>query len=179
MATFVAAIIAALSGIVSLVVTTVFNWSSVQRSAHRDLLSPYMPTLSKELHQIIACSDMISKCKSTESVRSWHDRALESQTVLKGIRTELRYPLWGIDIGLHTITRLPNWVENTRKHPKVSKKLLVHGNKLGKLIDLTILDCYQTGLPPKAFAKWRIKRRSQKLRSEFKKFGAQKKVSRP
>jgi len=176
LATLVAAIVAAFSGVFSLILTSVFNWSNVQRNAHRDLLSPYMPVLSKELHQIIACSDMISKSKTTESVRSWHDRALESQTVLKNMRTELRYPLWGIDVGLHTITRLPNWVENARKCPNVAKNLLTHGDKLGYLIDLAILDCYRRGLPPTAFAKWRIKRRAEKLRAEFRKFGDERKA---
>lgn len=176
LATLVAALVAAFSGVLSLIITSVFNWSSVQRNAHRDLLSPYMSVLSKELHQIIACSDMISKSKTTESLRNWHDRALESQRVLKSIRVELRYPLWGIDIGIHTLVRLPNWVENTKRHPRVTDKLLAHGDKLGNLIDLTILDCYKRGLPPRYMYKFRIKRRAEKLRNEFKKFGDERKA---
>lgn len=177
-ATLVAAIVAAFSGVLSLVITTVFNWTSLQRNAHRDLLAPYMSTLSKELHQIIACSDMISRAKSDESVKSWNDRAAESQSQLKSIRTELRYPLWGVDVGLQTLTRLPNWIKNARKHPDVTKNLLEHGDKLGELIDLIILDCYKRGLPPSVIGRWRVKRRAQKLRTEFRSFG-EKRRARP
>ena len=109
--TLIAALIAAITSLINILISVIAGKYSEFRSAHRKSLQSYIEPLGKELHQILATSNVyIERMTSGESQDKWVERATEATNNLKELRWSVRYPLWGVDEGIRTLTRLFDWL---------------------------------------------------------------------
>lgn len=149
--TLLAAVIAAVVSLVTLLLNILTTRSAELRKVHRDVLTTHIHDLGDCLHQTIATSNIILKNKTDESVANWREKATSAKTRLKTLRIKLRYPLWGLDSSFKTISLLPDWIEHVRQYPEHSAVVLKRGNALGQLLDRTIRKCYMRGRSPSWF----------------------------
>jgi len=167
--TLIAAIIAALSSIITLVINLIASRSSEMRVAYRNSLNPYLSDLSNEIYSTIARSKIITKAKSATAITSWRNRAKESKTKLKEIRLMLRYQLWGITDSMRTLALLPDWIEHARRFPGYSDELLRKEHALGVALDNAILTAYTNGRRPNWLEQVRVRYAAKNLREVYKK----------
>ena len=147
--TLIAALIAAAVSILSLMTNVLSQHSAELRKAHRETLEHYIHDLGDSLHSTIATSNILLKAQTDPAIQNWRAKAETAKTKLKELRTKLRYPLWGLDKGLKTISRLPDWVEHARSAPEHAQTILKAGESLGHSLDSTIRKCYMLGRPPR------------------------------
>jgi len=169
-ATLIAAIIAALSSIVTLVINLIAGRSSEFRVAYRESLNPFLTELSDEIYSTIARTKIMTQTKSEVSLENWRIRAKESKTRLKEIRLKLRYQLWGITDSMRTLALLPDWIEHARPLPnqQYSNELLRRGHSLGIALDKAILNAYNNGRHPNWIERSRVNKADQNLRDVYK-----------
>ena len=148
-ATLIAAGIAAGASVITLVLQFIEQRSAEMRAAYRTGLHEHLSPLGEAIHQTLACSTILLKAnKSEEAYRKWRDRGREAQTKLKGLRIRVRYQLWGLDEGLNTLTRIPDWTDHARKDPKRADQLLWCAKRLGEMLDRGIRAAYYSGTTP-------------------------------
>jgi ElaB/YqjD/DUF883 family membrane-anchored ribosome-binding protein len=153
LATLIAAIVAALASLLTLLTAK----PTEIRAANRKTLEAIIYDLSTSVHQLIATSNILLKNKSEESRDNWKEKAETAKKTLKEIRPKIRYALWGIDESLQTLTRLPDFTLYTLADIDVAKKVVRRGSRLGDAIDKCIRDCYLNGRAPTFYERWTIK----------------------
>jgi hypothetical protein len=168
--TLIAALIAAIVSIISLFVHLIAQHSAELRKAHRETLESFMHDLGESLYSTIATSDILLKAQSPPSIINWRKRADDAKTRLKELRAKLRYPLWGLDKALKTISRLPDWIEHARQSPNHARNILRAGVSLGRSLDSTIRKCYMYGRPPRLHERLIVKYKRWRLEKEYLKF---------
>lgn len=166
-ATLIAAAVAALASVAGLVLNLVAQTRAEVRQANRALLGPHLNDLARSLHEVLASATILSKARTDKSRENWRKRAADAQGRIKGFRSELRYPLWGIHEGLRVISRLPNWLEHTHDLPEVAQELWADGNRLRNALDLAIRDAYVWGRPPSRRRRRRVNYFARRLRTLY------------
>ncbi len=170
--TLVAALLAAFASLLSLFISLRAQHTSEIRIAYRKHLEPYITDLSNYLHQTVATANvLVHKTEEThkKQYQKWREESIESANRLKELRPKLRYPLWGLDEGIRTITRFPSWVDQNRKNPKINK-ILHAGDRLRRAIDYSVRHSYLGGRPPTLIEKLLVKIFAQKLRAVYRSF---------
>ncbi len=165
--TLVAALIAAAVSIATLVVNVATQRSAELRRAHRDTLENFIHDLGESLHSTVATSNILLKAQTDPAILNWRARADAAQAKLKELRMKLRYPLWGLDKGLNTISRLHNWVEHARAYPTYSENILRRGKSLGRTLDSTIRKCYMRGRSPRIDERLRVFYKRMRLEKAY------------
>ena len=171
--TLIAAIIAALASLITLILNFFASRASEFRAAHREILKPHLHDLSQALYSTIATTKILSEAKTEPAIENWRERANDAKSQLKDLRIRLRYPLWGITDSMNTLSRIPDWIEHARPLPsKHSSALFKRGRSLGIYLDGAIRNSYAKGRPPTwvdrarvAFAKWRLERTYKGMKS--------------
>lgn len=177
-ATLAAAIVAAVVSLVTLLLNITTKRSAELRKAHRDVLANHLEELGQALHQTLATSHILLKNRSEESTANWREKAAEAKTKLKALRMKLRYPLWGLDSALKTISVLPDWTDHVRQHPEHSSVLIKRGSALGEALDNTIRKCYLDGRSPNWVEIRRANLRRSALEKAYRDFQDRPKVPR-
>lgn len=169
--TLLAAVIAAVVSLMTLLLNILTARSAELRKVHRDVLTTHIHDLGDCLHQTVATSNILLKNKTDESIANWRDKAAAAKSKLKALRIKLRYPLWGLDSAFKTISLLPDWIDHVRLYPEHSAIVLDKGNALGQLLDRTVRRCYMRGRSPNwleiQLVNWR-RRQLEKAYESFK-----------
>jgi len=171
-ATLVAALVAAIASIFTLVINIRAASSAEMRLAHRQALEKYVHELSGAIHSTIATANILTKAKTEPALQNWRDRADEAQAKLKELRILLRYQLWGITDAIGTLSRLPDWVENSRRFPEHSQKVFSKGRALGRHIDIAIRNSYLQGRRPTWLECIKVNYAARQLETTYAKFRA-------
>lgn len=157
--TFIAAVIAAIVSLISLV-----SSKSIEKHiAYRKTLEDHIEELGYAIHTTLATSKILLKTKTDDSTNNWREKSNKAQRLLKELYVSLRYPLWGLTEGLRALTRLPDWMENAKKVPNYSEKLFLKGKKLGAELDRAIRNSYNYGRAPNYFEQIRVKKAVSEL----------------
>ena len=134
LATLIASVIAAGAALLSLI----SQRRSEFRAAHRKVLEPHLSLMAGIIHETVATSVIITKTNSNEAAKNWREKALGPKKQLQELRPQLRYPLWGIGDAIHTLSRLPDWVEHARDWPAYASGLTERGDRLAKALDFSV-----------------------------------------
>ncbi|KAB1065079.1 hypothetical protein [Salibacter halophilus] len=170
-ATLIAAGIAAVISIFTLMLTLFFNRKSEIRSARRKSLEEFIYDVADSVHQLIAISNILLKNKTPESRSNWTDKANKAKMKLKALRPKIRYALWGLDKPIKVLTRLPDYTQYTLESDEVSKKTVKRGSNLGDALDNCIRKCYLNGRSPRFYEIWWLRFlawKCEKPRNEYK-----------
>jgi small-conductance mechanosensitive channel len=169
-ATLIAAVIAAIASVFTLVWNILAARSAEMRVAHRQSLEKHIHELSSAIHSTIATTKILTQAKTDVSVKNWRDRATEAQNKLKELRVILRYPLWGITDAMGTLTRLPDWIDNAREYQEYASEFFAKGKSLGTEIDISIRNSYTYGRPPTIYERFRVRLAEKQLENVFEKW---------
>lgn len=146
--TLIAAFIAAAFSLITLGLTLVAAKDAESRAAHRNILGDTIGNLGEALHKLMACSTVMIKTQSDESFTKWEEKAKDAQKRLNELRVKLRYPLWGLDSPLRTMTRIGSWTTHYRRDVTVATQFLRLADHLRENIDLAVKSSYASGNPP-------------------------------
>ena len=174
MTTLVAALVAALASVITLFAQR----RSELRVAHRKALDSHIGNLSNVIHQTVATSTIIIKTRSLGGLENWRKRAATATQQLKEIRPQLRYPLWGLDEALLSLSRLPDWVEHARDYPGHALGLVERGRRLAKALDFGVRRSYLHGRPPRWYERALVSWRTKQFRTYYEKFQKLKRADR-
>lgn len=112
-ATLIAASIAASVSLISLLMHATFGRNSEARAAHRQLLAEHLTDLASSVAEVVATANvlnLVAKEGSTREKRlNWQTKGEAAVKRLKCVRPKVRYPLYGLDDGLRTLSRIPHW----------------------------------------------------------------------
>lgn len=161
--TLSAALIAAVSGIVAVILQIYSSRSGEYRAAYRAILHPLVPTLAENLHQLLAATRVSLHAGQGESSRKWMKRATEARDRLKTLVPRLRYPLDEVDRAVLRLTRLPNWLDQFATDPQRQERLFGAADRLRLEIDSVVRRCYLRGRQPTPREKRRLKRLRNRL----------------
>lgn len=127
------------------------------RDAHRELLGAYLADLGRDLPGVVAASTVYhSRLRLGQNVASWQAKAEAHSTGLKGLRSRLRYLLYGADEGLRVLSRVASWIQHFGSHPEDGDRLLAAANQLRERLDRTVAKSYRRGEPPTWWDRKRI-----------------------
>lgn len=169
-ATLIAAGIAALVSILNLLLTGTFRKQEEMRGAIRSAAAENLNDIGRLVHEVIALSYVLAKANSDQDHKVKHEKGREAAKSLKTKRLDVRYSLWGIEEGLRTLTRIPDWVAHTRVDTKRRDKLLAAASDLGAVVDDVVRKTYLTGTVPGWLSRWRVQRKAAKAKSIFDEF---------
>jgi hypothetical protein len=156
-ATLIAAIIAATASAFQIVISAFSSRDAEFRAAHRKILEPHLSDLGFSMHQLLASSKMyMQRYGRQQALANWRNRAEEASHRLKDLRRQVRYPLWGIDEGIRTLTRVFHWVSHLQEHPEAAEVLFIASDKLRQALDEAIRNSYQAGRPPNTIEVWKV-----------------------
>jgi len=163
-----AALIAFVASVVNIIVS-VFSVRSVEkRRAHRELMTPYMCDLSESMHQMLAASDVHVKASQNGTLNTkWTRLASDSKKTIDESRRRLRYPLWGLDEGLRTLTRTMNWTCHLRSDETKVHTFLKKADDLKLALDYAIMRSYRKGSPPGMWSRFRVWSKARAVRKCF------------
>lgn len=166
-AALIAAGLAAVVSILNLLLTGTFRKQEEMRAAIRSAAAENLDDIGRLVHEVIALSYVLAKANSDQVHKEKHDKAREAADRLKTKRLDVRYSLWGIEEGLRTLTRVPDWVAHTRVDIKRRDELLAAASKLGAVVDDVVRKTYLTGAVPSRLSRWRVQRKAVKAKSIF------------
>jgi len=165
-----AALVAALASLATLLFQVRANRTAEIRRAHRAVLIDSISDLSEAIHETVATSSVLLKCKSAEATSSWKKKGQKAKGKISAIRPKLRYALWGISDELHLLSRFPDWVAHAQKRPEDAKDICRRGKVLGKVIDWVIMRCFRYGRPPLLLERWLVRFLAKRFRKSFEDF---------
>lgn len=151
-AVLAAVVSASIAGAIALVKTLADlagGGRNAARQAHRDLLGAYLADLGRDIPGILAASTVYhSRAASGQSVASWQARAEAHASGLKGLRSNLRYLLYGADEGFRVLARVSSWIQHFGKSSTDGEHFLASADELRERLDRTIAKSYRRGEPP-------------------------------
>ena len=168
--TLIAAGLAAVVSILNFLLAGTFRKQEEMRAAIRSAAAENLDDIGRLIHEVIALSYVLSKANSDQIHKEKHEKAREAADRLKSKRLDVRYSLWGIEDGLRTLTRVPDWVAHTRVDVRRREKLLAAVSELGDVVDDVVRKTYLTGAVPGRFSRWRVQRKAAKTKSIFDSF---------
>lgn len=166
--TLIAALIAAVTSVLTLALNIIASLGAEGRAAHRTILGETIGELGEVLHGLMACSTVMIKTKSDESFVKWEGKAKEAQSRLNSIRIKLKYPLWGLDQPLRTM-RACSWTAHYRHDGNAARDFLRLADALREQIDLAVKASYASGNPPSLYRYWWASRAETKVLDYYKK----------
>lgn len=151
----------------TLAVTLLGARRAEMRASHRTYLNPLLGDLSEGVHSCLACTKVLRNRAIKQQERAgWITRGDEAAAKLSAVRPKLRYVLFGLEEPLRTIGRGPNWIATYRDLPDTNAEdLLDRLVELGALVDDVVRRSYRRGLPPSAWERWRLQRKTEKIRN--------------
>ena len=171
--TLLAALIAAIASMGSLVVNVLVAGHRERRDVHRKAVEKELPDLADALHQVVATSytqhRQLSLAK-TDSAANWRKRGRDAALLLGKVRPRVRYSLPGADLGLRNLARLPDWVAHHGGRPE-GQALLEQADSLATALHELIAQSWRDGQPPPAKQRRRIETLVDNLR-EYATIGA-------
>jgi hypothetical protein len=112
-ATLLASIVAAVASIASLLITARAAKRAERRAAQRTLVEATVEELSTAFHENVATAFiLLEKPKGSQARTSALNRCKAASDELKALRPRVRIALRGIDEGLRTLSRVPDWAAN-------------------------------------------------------------------
>ncbi|NIJ42371.1 hypothetical protein FHS78_002665 [Parvibaculum indicum] len=166
-ATLGAAAVAAAASFLNLLISAGNRRREGNREAVRVSISRNLDRVGRLVHEVIALSYILAKNENPDLHKEKHERAKGAADKLKDLRLDVRYSLWGIEEGLRTLTRVPDWVAHTKSDIDRQEKLLQAASSLGLVLDDVIRKTYFSGTHPNIYSRWRVKRKAAKVRSIF------------
>lgn len=163
-ATLIAAATAAVASLLGLFLRSRHERLTELRVAHRKALEPLVEGLGDALHEIVAASNILLKPMSDKQRPRWLARSQRAQATLRQLRPRLRYPLWGLDLGLRSLIRLPDWVSRRGATPANTEKLIRSATYLREAIDYAVRNCYRYGRQPNLVERTCVAYRTYQLR---------------
>jgi hypothetical protein len=168
-ATVIAAGVALVASVLSLVVSGRSARKAEEREAHRRLIEPYLQDLGEAVHEVIASSSVLSqKYRAGQDPRQWLDQGNAAADRIRTVRPRLRYLLDGLDDPLRTLTRLPDWTATLRAAPS-AERFTTRASRLGRRVDRAIARSFRRGRPPATWERWRLRRANAALRKAWEK----------
>ncbi len=169
-ATLIAASLAAIVSIITLIWTLLSQRASEVRAARRQVIVADLKMIGKALHETLALSNIQLKCLSDATHKDKYKRAAEAARSLRDLRLEVRYSLWGLDEGLRVLTRLPDWIGHAKGSPDTASELFSLATALGDLLDGAIRKAYLYGSEPGFRQKAKVNREAAALRARYELF---------
>lgn len=162
----IAASIAAGAALLTLAGNVLGSRRAEMRTAHRTALTGQLQDLAEGIHETVAAATILRRRNLAGSdVADWIEKGKKGSDKLKSVRPQCRYTLFGLDDPLRTLSRMPEWVATYKNVPGTNAdKLLAEMTKLASEVDAAIRWSYRRGLPPGAIRRWRLKRRSDRVR---------------
>lgn len=112
--TLIAASIAALTSIVSLLFSFRNQLKAETRAALRAPLEKNINALGNELYSIVAISKRMGMASDDATYQDRKATATESARNIDELRRDTRYFLWGLNDGIHAMVLLPKYVNFPR-----------------------------------------------------------------
>lgn len=155
-ATLVAAGIAAVAALLSLLTTFLGDRRAEMRAAHRVALQTHLETLGEGIHKTAASATILRRrFLEGSDPAPWRDAGRTGAKALKAVRPKVKYTLYGLDEPLRTLSRMPEWVATYKDVPKTNaEELLKAMQKLAASVDAAIRRSYRRGLPPGWIRRW-------------------------
>lgn len=167
-AILLAASIAALASIVNLVLSWWSQQAIQRRMARRSYLEKMILELGEALHQVIARSAIrTKKAKGGQAHQTWRSRAEAAQDTLRQLRPKLRYPLWGLDSGIRTLSYIPDWIGHAESDKRKVTALLKLGDSLRAALDKAICRAYLEGKAPTLWQRMRVRALTSRCQRTF------------
>lgn len=163
LATLIAAIIAAFLSFVNLA----YRSRSKSKAAYRELLNDVVNELSQAIHETVAISNVIVKTSTNEALENWRKKGSNAKSNLKELTYKTRYSLYGLEKGMRTLSRLPDWAEHKRHKPEEYEPLLKKAGQLKYWLDYSIRKSYFDGTSPSLFQKLMVKYAETRLRKSY------------
>lgn len=166
-ATLIAASIAAVSSIIVLLISMSEQRQSELRAAHRMIMDGFLTDLASSIHQAVACANVLLKTNSADAAANWRAKGQNASAKLKELRTQIRYPLWGLDEGLRVLSRVPDWADHLRSNKQLGERLDSSADLLRKSLDYAIRRSYRKGRPPTLHERLFVRYRAYNCRSIY------------
>lgn len=138
------------TSVVSILAAVFSIWNataSERRAAYRQLLSAKISELGDCLFSELAqCNTYVNRNFNHDH---WITDAKNTADRIQKLRTELRYPLWGIDNPLKQLSRVAGRIQHFKKRSiHDAKRYLEAANSLRDALDDAIKYSYEHGKPP-------------------------------
>jgi hypothetical protein len=157
----IVSLIAAVTSLVSLLLTITSNLRREIRAENRRRIVPHLEDLGTNLYGMIAAITLLYKDKSGKNQKYWKNQIVIAQKNLRALRSKLRYQLWGLDDAIKMIILLPELAKIS--HEKELSHVIVLATDLRVTMDHVIRKCYTYGSPPGFFERQRVRYRVNKL----------------
>lgn len=171
-----AAVVAATASLLAAILSAISSRRNDARSAHRAVLEAVLADLGENIAGVVATASVYLKRQAKEQdLTSWRTRMESHGDELKALRARVRYPLFGIEKGLLTLSRVASWIQHFGTQPAAAERLLHDADHLRRQLDLVIAKSYRRGEPPTRLDQWRVSRRANTVEqrwNEHRKAGA-------
>jgi hypothetical protein len=159
--TIIVSVIAAVTSLVSLMLTITSTLHKEIRDENRKRIAPLLEDLGTHLYGMIAAITLLYKDPSIKNQKYWNHQIVIAQKKLRELRSKLRYPLWGFDDAIKILILLPNLA---RLSPKQElSEVITLATDLRVSMDHVIRKCFKYGRTPGFFERQRVKYRVKKL----------------
>jgi hypothetical protein len=167
-ATLIAAAVAAVASVLSLCVNVFAQRLAERRTAIRAEIAKNLGDLGEAIHQTVAITTvLLRRIEEEDNIVSWREKAKAAKAALETVRRKVRYSLFGIDIGLRTLVRLPDWILHKRKTIALASGLQEVGEDLRNELDRVIVNCYRFGRLPTWRERRRVQKKAEAVQSSF------------
>lgn len=163
----VAALVAAAVALIALLVTLVAQRRADAQAARRAVLEPHRANLANAIYSVVAFSVRFAGTASVEAAAEYKANARDAASSLDEIRRALRYPLWGLEDGFHTLCLLPRWVDHAHGQKPRLARLVQRATVLRVNLDRAVAYAVFTGNPPLRRHRWRVAYSVWRLRRFF------------
>lgn len=162
----VAASIAAVASLASLAANIYFTRRTTREAQFRDLMKPNVVALGEELHQVVACCQVLAKkAAAGQNTKAWFQKAHDACGRLKLLHRRMKYSLGEVGEGIRELTRLANWVDHNKANAERRDALVDAADRLRIAIDDAVREAYLTGTAPPKHAIRSVRRASDDLRA--------------
>lgn len=169
-ATLIAAVIAASAAVLNVFLVAAGKREEEIRAATRQAIAEHLNEIGRLIYEVVALADVQARSTTDNTHKVRHANARAAAVRLKNKRLEVRYSLWGIDMGIRELTRLPDWVAHAKVDAQARSEILAAGSALGDALDVAIRSAYLTGTLPGLMARWKVARAQKKLRAVYDRF---------
>jgi hypothetical protein len=165
-AALVAAGVAAVTSLMTLVLTARVASRSEMRAAHREIIRPFLEELGPVLHQIIASITIMRKRTVRGSdTRDWQARGKKASEELENIRRRTLYVFPGLSDGFRELTRATDHISTYKALPDTNVDELVDAYQiLVNQLHATIASSYRKGLPRGLWHRFHLWRQVARIR---------------
>ncbi len=163
--TALAAIIAAVASLLSLIFTIRASKRSELRVAHRESVKPYLEQLSDDVHTVIAGVVIMRKRAALDSdVTDWQLKAKQAGSRIEDVRRKSRYVLPGLDAAFRQLALASDHVATYKKLAGTNADALVSAYQiLADRVNRALRRTYRDGVPTGWWGSWRLKLAAEKV----------------